>query len=171
MGKTSKLLVALMAVGLLGGCVHSSKHSHTHKVSTQQEDSIVINVTGYGAPKSTYENIAQRRLMALRASELDAYKKLGEQIAGVHVYGDTSVENYIAGRDRVRTRLYAFIRGAAITNQEFQSDGIAITNMSLKVEPSMLRHMLEHDLEHPNRGGGLITGSAFDDGHAFTTTR
>lgn len=130
------------------------------------DDVLVISVTGYGAPKSTFENLAQRRLMAMRASELDAYRKLAEQIAGVHLFGSTSVNDYIAGRDRVRTRVDSYIRGAAIVNQEFEEDGMAVTTMSLKASKSRLRRMLDYETYRYHSGGNLLPGGAYGD-HGF----
>lgn len=130
-------------------------------------DEIVINVIGYGAPKNTFESAAQRRLMAMRASELDAYRKLSEQISGVHIFGDTRVDDFIAGHDRIRSRLNTFIQGATITHQEFESDGVAITYMSMRVSRSNLQKMLERERIYQSRGLGLVPGGAYRDSLYF----
>lgn len=126
-------------------------------------DEIIINVIGYGAPKNTFESAAQRRLMALRASELDAYRKLSEQISGVHIFGDTRVDDFIAQHDRIRSRLNTFIQGATITHQEFESDGVAITYMTMRVSRSQLQRILERERIYQSRGLGLVPGGAFRD--------
>ena len=130
------------------------------------DDILVINITGYGAPKSTFENLAQRRLMALRASELDAYRKIAEQISGLHIVGDTRVNDYITDRDRLRSYLNSFIQGAAIMDQEFEADGMAVTSMSLKISRSQMRQMLEEERRWHAAGGHLPPGSAYHD-HTF----
>lgn len=131
------------------------------------DDTQVITVTGYGAPKSTFENLAQRRLMALRASEVDAYRKIAEQISGVQVVGDTRVDDFIADRDRLRTYINAFVQGASITEQEFQPDGMAVTTMSLKISRSRMLRMLEQERRRQSMGGSLPSGGAFSFGTSF----
>jgi len=133
-------------------------------------DSLVINVTGYGAPKSTFENLAQRRLMAMRASELDAYRKLAEQVSGLHLFGSTSVNDYIAGRDRLRSQVNSFIQGAAIVHQEFEDDGMAITTMSLKISKYRLQRILDREMYRYHTGGNLPPGGAYSN-HGFFAPR
>ncbi len=133
---------------------------------TPADDILVINVTGYGAPKSTFENLAQRRLMALRASELDAYRKIAEQVSGLHIVGDTRMNDYIADRDRLRAYLNSFVQGAAITNQEFEADGMAVTSMSLKISRNRMLQQLEQERRWHAAGGHLAPGSAYHD-HTF----
>ncbi|GAA0695749.1 hypothetical protein GCM10009104_24450 [Marinobacterium maritimum] len=130
------------------------------------EDILVINVTGYGAPKSTFENLAQRRLMALRASELDAYRKIAEQVSGLHIVGDTRMDDFIADRDRLRAYLNSFVQGAAITNQEFEADGMAVTTMSLKISRRQMQQQLEQERRWHAAGGHLPPGGAYHD-HTF----
>ncbi|MBV0932493.1 LPP20 family lipoprotein [Marinobacterium weihaiense] len=124
-------------------------------------DVLVISVNGYGAPKSTFENLAQRRLMAMRASELDAYRKIAEQVSGLHIMGDTRVDDFVANRDRLRSYINSFVQGATITNQEFESDGMAITTMSLKISRSQMRRIMEEERRWHANGGHLPSGAAY----------
>ncbi|PSL11937.1 hypothetical protein CLV44_12145 [Marinobacterium halophilum] len=127
------------------------------------DDIQVITVTGYGAPKSTFENLAQRRLMALRSSELDAYRKIAEQISGLHIVGDTRMDDFIANRDRLRAYVNSFVQGAAITRQEFEDDGMAVTTMSLKISRRQMQQMLEQERRWHASGGHLPAGAAYHD--------
>ncbi|GAA0791552.1 LPP20 family lipoprotein [Marinobacterium sediminicola] len=129
--------------------------------SPKVDDTLVIKVTGYGAPKSTFESLAQRRLMALRASELDAYRKIAEQVSGLHIVGDTRMDDFIADRDRLRAYLNSFVQGAAIINQEFEADGLAVTTMSLKISRSRMLQQLEQERRWHAAGGHLPPGSAY----------
>ncbi|MBS98201.1 MAG: hypothetical protein CMI01_05940 [Oceanospirillaceae bacterium] len=160
MNRLVQTAISLILFSFIAGCAYQGPGAYTTSPGGATQE-LVINVTGYGAPKSTFENLAQRRLMALRASEVDAYRKLAEQVSGVQVFGDTSVEDFIAGRDRLRTRINSFIQGAAITNQEFQDDGLAITNMSLKVNRLQLERMLARERAENRSHDGLATGTAY----------
>lgn len=189
MKNTIKVAMSILALTTLAGCA-SQRSCHdsacTDSVVFEQParaqcaptassrcdtlvvpDEIVINVVGYGAPKNTFESAAQRRLMAMRASELDAYRKLSEQVSGVHIFGDTRVDDFIAGHDRIRSRLNTFIQGATITHQEFESDGVAITYMSMRVSRSQLQRMLERERIYQSRGLGLVPGGAYRDSLYF----
>lgn len=164
--------IAIIAAFALLGCAN---HQMVQQVTTQQQqevvglsthwasvpDPIVLSVVGYGAPGGTTSNAAQRRLMALRASEADAYRKLAEQISGLNVFGDTRVDNYIAHHDRLRQRFSTFIQGATITHQEYQDDGVAITHMSLRVSRADLRERLARERYFNSHGYYLIQGDAY----------
>lgn len=182
MNTLMKLSATASLVLTLTGCAHYSPycdpcyapaHGASYAPTSRQspliapvDDILIINVTGYGAPKSTFENLAQRRLMALRASELDAYRKIAEQISGLHIVGDSRVEDYIASRDRLRSYINSFVQGAAITHQDFEDDGMAVTTMSLKTSRSQLRLSLEQERRWHATGGHLPAGAAYHD-HTF----
>ena len=152
-------LIIVSAVIFLTGC--TTQHNTRGEAFRNESDIIIVNVTGYGAPKNTFANAAQRRLMTLRASELDAYRKLAEQVAGIYIQGDSDLNNYMAGNDRLRTQLNSFIQGASITNQEILEDGVGVTQMTMQVSRSQLIRMIERETNQPNRrGAGLVPGGA-----------
>lgn len=153
-----------------GGSPEAASQAERERAAAAEalyNDVQVISVTGYGAPKSTFENLAQRRLMALRASELDAYRKITEQVSGLHIVGDTRVDDYITNRDRLRTYINSFVQGAAIIRQDFEADGMATTEMSLKISRSQMRKQLERERLWHARGGHLPDGAAYHDGGLF----
>lgn len=170
----AKITITAAAALALMGC---ATQQTVHQVTAQQQqqvagvgmaghlmtvpDPIVLSVVGYGAPGGTAENAAQRRLMALRASEADAYRKLAEQVSGLNIFGDTRVDNYIASHDRLRQRFSTFIQGATITHQEYQDDGVAITHMSLRVSRAELRERLARERYYNTHGYYLIHGDAY----------
>lgn len=163
-----KFSIAAGAALVIAGCAPQSRQpSSMSYAEAPLSDIQVISVTGYGAPKSTFDNLAQRRLMALRASEVDAYRKIAEQIAGLQIIGDTRTDDFIADRDRLRTYLNSFVQGATITDQEFEADGMAITTMSLKISRSQMRQMLEQERYRKARGETLPQGGAYSHHNAF----
>ncbi len=168
MNNLLKFSIAAGAALLISGCApHNYQSGPSSYSDAPLSDIQVINVTGYGAPKSTFDNLAQRRLMALRASEVDAYRKIAEQIAGLQIIGDTRTDDFIADRDRLRTYLNSFVQGATITDQEFESDGMAVTTMSLKISRSEMRRMLEEERYRKARGDSLPQGGAYSQPSAF----
>lgn len=152
-------ILAITATLILAGC--TTQHNTRSDAFRSESDIIIVNVTGYGAPKNTFANAAQRRLMTLRASELDAYRKLAEQVSGIYIQGDADLNNYMAGNDRLRMQLNSFLQGASITNQEILDDGVGVTQMTMQVSRSQLIRMLEQESNRPMRSGaGLVPGGA-----------
>lgn len=82
-----------------------------------RKEKIKISGVGYGA-ESTYEGFTQgqRRLMAIRASKLDAYRALAEQIYGIKIDSNTSVATLTAQSDSFRARVNAVVKGARVVS-------------------------------------------------------
>lgn len=78
---------------------------------------IRISAIGYGA-ESTYEGYSdgQRMLTSIRASKMDAYRALSEQVYGVRVNGSTTVSSMVAKNDNFRVYVDAYLRGAEIVS-------------------------------------------------------
>ena len=78
---------------------------------------IRISAIGYGA-ESTYESYTegQRMLTSIRASKMDAYRALSEQVYGVRVNGSTTVSSMVAKNDNFRVYVDAYLRGAEIVS-------------------------------------------------------
>jgi hypothetical protein len=79
---------------------------------------------GYGSQNSYSQyNSGQRKLMAMRAAQVDAYRNLAEQVQGFRVWGNTAVSAFVTQNDSVRTYVDAFIRGARVVNMTAIGDG------------------------------------------------
>ncbi len=132
-------MVGLASVFVLSGCIQSKSCCSGAEVKTQhnQAASVVqpaqknvvqpvqeskpelmkISGIGYGA-ESTFGAYTpgQRRLMAIRASKLDAYRALAEQLHGIKIDSNTSVSTLTAKSDSFRARVNAVVRGARIVS-------------------------------------------------------
>ena len=58
----------------------------------------------------------QKRLMAMRAAKLDAYRALAEQIHGVRVTGNSTVAAMVSQNDSFRVLVDAYVRGAKVAS-------------------------------------------------------
>jgi hypothetical protein len=93
----------------------------------------VIRVTGSGvAPESG--SVAQKKLMAKRAAQVDAYRNLAEQIKGVRIDAETTVENFMTKDDVIRTNVNTFIRGAKVVGVRYLSDGTCEVDIALPLD-------------------------------------
>ncbi|MCF6298364.1 MAG: LPP20 family lipoprotein [Thiomicrorhabdus sp.] len=131
-------LVGLASVFVLSGCVQSKPCCADYEVvktSNNQATSVAqpivsqapvaeskpelmkISGIGYGA-ESTFGAYTpgQRRLMAIRASKLDAYRALAEQLYGIKIDSNTSISTLTAKSDSFRARVNAVVRGARMVS-------------------------------------------------------
>ncbi|HFE38714.1 MAG TPA: hypothetical protein ENK06_09925 [Gammaproteobacteria bacterium] len=108
----------------------------------KQARSIKIRVTGYGArPKSFYPD-PQRRLMAMRAAKIDAYRSLAERISGIQIWGGSTIGDMVVEKDRFRVYLDTHLAGARVIAENAQEDGTFETIVELKVGQSFLNKTL-----------------------------
>jgi len=74
-----------------------------------------LSATGYGTvEKSDRYSRPQIKLMAMRASKMDAYRSLAEQLNGIQLHGQTTVGNMEVSHDNYQVNLNAFLRGARV---------------------------------------------------------
>lgn len=94
----------------------------------------VYRVTGQGATPENAQSKAQARLMAVRAAEMDAHRKLAELLAGVDITATSATKDYVQESYRVTERTQALLRGAHVKETRFSPDGIAEVDVELVLE-------------------------------------
>ncbi|EGW23602.1 LPP20 family lipoprotein [Methylobacter tundripaludum] len=108
--RTPSLTIAGLVVSLLMTACTTAKAPPTvflpHKT---------ISAIGYGTvEKSDRYSRSQIKLMAMRASKMDAYRSLAEQLNGIQLRGQTAVENMQVTHDSYQVYLNAYLRGARV---------------------------------------------------------
>lgn len=66
------------------------------------------------------------RLMAARAARLDALRKLGERIDGLMITSDTTVKDFVATNDEIRTQMATFLRGARQVGTRYHDNELIV---------------------------------------------
>lgn len=122
----------------LAGCAPVGQHREGGPDDQEARlEPITVRVSGYG----TYEDAAKdrlntrKRLLARRASQLDAYRNLAERVYGTVIYGSSTVNDFVMRNDMFRTYVDSYIRGARMVAVNEHSDGVIETVMELKLEP------------------------------------
>ena len=91
-----------------------------------------ITATGYAVVAvQNNRNPAQQRLMAIRASKLDAYRNLTEQVYGQQLDSSTTVADMVVTNDTFRTKVEGVIYGARLVSITPVGDDTYETTLSL----------------------------------------
>lgn len=116
---------------------------------SKKMEQVHVGATGYGAPPPKYYPENQRRLMAMRASKIDAYRALAETINGLHIWGGTTVGDMVVQKDRYRVFMDAYVRGARILSVTANDDGNYETVVELMVDENFLAKVLTEPTTPP----------------------
>jgi len=135
-----KLVVALAlaASTLLTACGTVRMPSQPAQRAHAAPAIVVLTATGYGAVNTALcqgecDRIspAQRKLLAMRAARLDAYRAMAEQVYGVRVEGGSTVGSLALKDDSFKVYIDAFIRGARVSNVAQRDDGSYETTVEM----------------------------------------
>lgn len=66
---------------------------------------------------------AQNKLLAKRAAEADAYRKLAETVKGLRITSETLVRDFVTESDVIRSELDTFVRGIRLGEPKYYEDG------------------------------------------------
>jgi len=137
-----RFCLILSLIFILEGC--SGVHFNAAKQDQEatggvvvKSEPIVIRVTGYAAyevGKGKNRSPEQRRLMAMRASKLDAFRSMAERVYGTVVSGTSTVKEFVMRDDRFRTMVDSVIRGARVLSVNERENGSFETVLELKLE-------------------------------------
>jgi hypothetical protein len=86
-----------------------------------------IRMEGSGVAPADKAGTAQGKLMAARAAELDAKRKLGEHIQGLAITSSTTVKDFVTQHDEVRTQMDAYLVGAIVEDTKFDGETAKVT--------------------------------------------
>ena len=88
--------------------------------------------TGYAVvPIQNHKLPAQQRLLAIRASKLDAYRSLAEQVYGQYLDASTTVADMTVLSDNLRAKVEGVIYGAVLVSITPVGDDTYETTLSL----------------------------------------
>ncbi|MAE92073.1 MAG: hypothetical protein CMI13_09910 [Oleibacter sp.] len=96
---------------------------------------MVLRVVGYGAmEESKNRTSVQRRLMAIRASKMDAYRAMAERVYGTSIQGSTTVKDMVVQNDRFRTYVETYMHGARVVSSDVMPDGSVETVLEMVID-------------------------------------
>ena len=111
-------IIALSSIAVLATSYSTSMDEYNAAaVETMINEKGNIRATGYAVINvQAHDNPAQQRLLAIRASKLDAYRSLMEQVYGQYLDVNTTVGQMIVESDTFRARVQGVIYGAYLVS-------------------------------------------------------
>ena len=128
MTRTRSLTAALLTTLTLAGCQSVPLNimgqdktvapaTPSSMISPLVEKRETLVATGYAVISvQNHKNPAQQRLLAIRASKLDAYRSLTEQVYGQQLDASTTVADMTVMSDTFRTKVEGVIYGATMVS-------------------------------------------------------
>ena len=83
---------------------------------------VLLSSAPFAAAQADDAKKAQNKLLAKRAAEADAYRKLAETIKGLHITSNTYVKDFVCESDVIQSELDTFIRGVRLGEPKWFED-------------------------------------------------
>jgi len=106
-----------------------------------------IEAVGIGAPPDRYVGRPNARPLALRAARLDAQRNLLEITRGVQVSSETTIRDFVAESDVIKSQVEGLVKGAIVVNQEYLSDGTVEVTLRMPLQGEFSRVVIPRILE------------------------
>jgi hypothetical protein len=123
--------ISLLAL-LASGCATTPDQYPDAMVDNMINKQENIMATGYAVISvQPHDNPAQQRLLSIRASKLDAYRSLMEQVYGQYLDANTTVAEMIVESDAFKARVQGVIYGAQLESISPVGDDTYETTLTL----------------------------------------
>ncbi len=124
-------LPVLLALSLLSACSHSI---YEGPAKVEQNYQYTFTSVGYAPIKAqSGDSFDQKILNAIKASKLEAYKEMAEQIYGVLITAGDSTESSVLLDDKVESQVKGLVRGARVL-KIYHEGGMYITELELDMQ-------------------------------------
>ncbi|RKY17710.1 MAG: hypothetical protein DRP63_03240, partial [Planctomycetota bacterium] len=134
-----------------------------------------VTVVAFVAAALTAQDLAKEKLLARRAAELDAYRKLAEYIKGLRISSSTTVKDFVTESDEINAAFRTMIKHARVTDVRYFKDGtcevdaeITLERVVTELKRTVVRHyhgstwtdeVMENIKKHTQRKVIKVTGS------------
>ena len=124
-----------MPLNLLGKDTTVPQAAPASMISPLVEKRETLTATGYAVVSvQNHRNPAQQRLLAIRASKLDAFRSLTEQVYGQQMDANSTVADMVVTNDTFRTKVEGVIYGARLVSITPVGEDTYETTLSLDRE-------------------------------------
>jgi len=119
-----------------------------------------IIMEGEGLPSENAKTPGQKRLTAIRAAEIVAYRNLAQFLDGVAIAGDASIKAMALNYEVVRVAVTGFVKGAQVVYKEYnEKDEVALVLIKVGMTgPGSFGEMIyKKVIGDPNIGNKIVT--------------
>ena len=147
-----------MLLILTTGCAVNLQDYNAALVQSVLDKNNNIIATGYAVISvQKADTPAQQRILSIKASKLDAYKVLMEQVYGQYLDANTTVSEMIVQSDTFRAKVQGVIYGAKLVSITPVGDDTYETTLSLS--NSVVDDLRKLYLASMTSQGSFVTGS------------
>ena len=147
-----------MLLVLTTGCAVNMQDYNAALVQSVLDKNNNIIATGYAVISvQKADTPAQQRILSIKASKLDAYKVLMEQVYGQYLDANTTVSEMIVQSDTFRAKVQGVIYGAKLVSITPVGDDTYETTLSLS--NSVVDDLRKLYLASMTSQGSFVTGS------------
>lgn len=126
--------VVVLTVLFLSGCT-SLFDKHVEWETVEPETYPVLRAVGYAPIEAQKgDNDTAKTLMAMRASKLDAYRELAEQVYGQRLNGNQSLANLVMDNAQLQSSVEGVIRGARVIKSYPVGEDTYATELELDMQ-------------------------------------
>ncbi|MCD8523100.1 MAG: LPP20 family lipoprotein [Saccharospirillaceae bacterium] len=133
---------------------------------------MVLRVIGYGAMDTDKKKSeVQRRLMAIRASKMDAYRSMAERVYGTSIQGSTTVRDMVVQNDRFRSYVETYMHGARVVSSDVMPDGSVETVLEMVIDQGFRNCLQTADSQRFNVDCRAPMGRGSESNHFASSQR
>ncbi|MBO0139238.1 MULTISPECIES: LPP20 family lipoprotein [Vibrio] len=118
-----KKLLFIVATLILVGC---------QPLQQMRQDEILVAVGYASVSEQTGRTVEEKRVRAMRASKIDAYRELAEQVYGMRVSGRVELQDQRLGIESTTGAVDGVIRGAEVVRSYLVEDSY-VTELRLDI--------------------------------------
>lgn len=134
-GRRIGYTLCLVAMGTILGACSSIVDKHVEWETVEPEQYPMLSAVGY-APIATQrgQTETEKMLMAVKASKLEAYRELAEQVYGQRLSGEQSISNLVIDNEVLKASVDGVIRGAEVVKSYPVGEDTYATELSLDMQ-------------------------------------
>lgn len=122
---------AILAISLLSACTHLDDQPYEKAEHNYQH---VFTSVGYAPIEAQLgDSFEQKVINAIKASKLEAYKEMAEQIYGALIASSDSSKSAVLKSDVIDSKVRGLVRGARVLRSYHEGD-IYITELELDMQ-------------------------------------
>lgn len=130
---TASLLTILSVIGASGCGSLITRHVEYEVIKPEKYP--ILRAVGYASIDAQPSNTQQgKMLMALKASKLEAYRELAEQVYGQQIDGGQTLANLALQNDQLSASVEGVIRGARVVKSYAVGEDTYVTELQLDME-------------------------------------